>query len=183
MPEAKTQGRVFKGLQAVRRHLIELGYQLAKNTVYDHARTGKLKPRKDGLFHEDDVLRYAQKFVKKAETKATPEGEAEDRSLVELTLRAKEAAARMNELKLQKAQGELVERDWFEREVAKRTAVFKETFLAFCREAVGPVIQTAGGEPERAPEVQACLVELAHQAMDRLARSPQVEIPTGGDHA
>ena len=169
--------RTFEKAQPMVRCLREMGYELGKNTIYRHLKPGKLEPGKDGLYHEDDILKYAHKHFRKAEDKTTPEKAKEERSLADVTLRAKEASARINELKLQKAQGQLMERELVELEFAKRTAVFKKSFLAFAREVTAGVIAQAEGNPAAAAKVQAYLERQARISMDRLARAPEVLIP------
>lgn len=55
----------FKNLFAVHRYLVKQGVKICKSTLYVHFAEGKIQPRRDGLYTEGIVTRYAKNYLKR----------------------------------------------------------------------------------------------------------------------
>jgi hypothetical protein len=165
----------FKNLQKVRQYLMDHNYKISKSQLYQHGKTGMIKPRQDGEFYQDDVDGYAADFLKtKAGGRPMRVGQLRRNEAEAAKL---EAQARHWQLKADILAGQYVRKDTFERELAYRALVFKSDIQTFIRSQAGIIVEMTKGEKDRVPDLIEHMMTAAAQWLNRYAADREFKVP------
>jgi hypothetical protein len=175
-PEEKTH-QTFANVLAVFEYLKKAGWKIGKSLVYEHRKSGMLRPSKDGLFHLADVERYIA--IAQLENINNPTGKlekfAEEKARIELEREKEKLAYDKHKNKL--ARGMFVPREAFEQELAKRAAVIKSDGENFFRGGAEKTIAMVGGDPSRAPALIEYQLDAFADWLNRYAGDKEFKVP------
>jgi hypothetical protein len=164
---------------AVYEYLSDQGWKVKKSTVYNHRKEGKIRQQKDGTFLVSDVDKYAAANLQRLD--GTTEGSEDVDLWQKKKLQAEadkmEAGARLWKKKADVLDGKYVPRDFFERELVKRAAVFKNDIESFIQAKALDIIHLVGGNPTKAPDLIEYMHDQAEDWLDRYAEDREFTIP------
>lgn len=166
----------FKNLQKVRQYLLDHGYKISKSQLYDHGKAGKIKPRQDGEFYQDDIDEYAAAFLK---TKAggRPISDVQNRRN-EAEARKMEAQARLWRLKADILAGQYIKRDSFELDLTSRSLLFKHDLQNLARAQAPTICRLVNGDRQLIPELMDFLLEQFAIFLNRYAEDREFVVPS-----
>ena len=162
---------------AVFRYLDDEGWKVKQRTVYKHKDEGKLpSPRPDGTYSIPDIDAYAQSFLRR---KDGSNAELDDlqRKRLQAETAISEARALSLQLRAQKQAGDLVPKDWSERELAGRLLILKNDFENVARGDALPMVHLVQGNPDRVPDLIAFLLDRIWSTLDRYAAPRDIKVP------
>lgn len=176
---ADPAARTFKNLNQAAAWLREQGWKISDSTIYNHHTRNLINPRADGLYHEADLLRYAQNTLKRKDGAGSEKLEAlqERKALAEIE-RAEVQAAKMR-LQQEILEGKYITKEQHEREMAARARLLKADVLNFGRLYVEDLIHLVGGDPAQAPEALAIFERQAEQWLNRYAVQGEIRLGAG----
>jgi len=169
----------FPNILAVVEYLKAGGWKIAKSMAYQHRKEGKVRPREDGVFHVKDVVKYARVFLRKIETGKTVSADID-------AVQQEKARAETDKLKAQAehwqiktaiARGLLVEKDQFERELARRAAVFRADIENFIRAHAAGITALVSGDATKAPDLIEYMMDAAEGWLDRYSGEHEFSVP------
>lgn len=167
----------YKSIQDVIRRVNEMGYKLAKS-AYNHAERGLLRPNEHGTYTQDIIDKYiVQANIKKKDGSRREKQEKINSERQNAETRRINAQAEREEFKLQRERGLYVPKESFERELSYRAMVFKMDGEAFCRSEAGSIIELVGGDKDKIPDLQECLLEKFHKWLSRYAADKEFIVP------
>jgi hypothetical protein len=168
--------RVFKNPRQVAAFLSELGWKVSENTVYNHRDRGLLRPDKDGLFREAEVMRYAANNLKRKDGSGSEKLAAllERRALADIV--KAEAQAGKARLQQEIMEGKYITKEEHFRAMATRARLLKADMLNFGRLYVENLIHIVGGDPGQAPEALAFVERQVEQWLNRYAVQGEIRL-------
>ncbi len=168
--------RTFKNLNQAAAWLREQGWKISDSTIYNHHTRNLINPRADGLYHEADLLRYAQNTLKRKDGAGSEKLEAlqERKALAEIE-RAEVQAAKMR-LQQEILEGKYITKEQHEREMAARARLLKADMQNFNRLYVEDLIHLVGGDPAQAPEALAFVERHTERWLNRYAIQGEISL-------
>ncbi len=168
--------RVFKNPRQVAAYLSELGWKVSENTVYNHRDRGLLRPDKDGLFREAEVMRYAANNLKRKDGSGSEKLAAllERRALADIV--KAEAQAGKARLQQEIMEGKYITKEEHFRAMVTRARLLKADMLNFGRLYVENLIHIVGGDPGQAPEALAFVERQVEQWLNRYAVQGEISL-------
>ncbi|HBJ74410.1 MAG TPA: hypothetical protein DDY86_02545 [Syntrophaceae bacterium] len=171
--------QTFPNILAVVDYLRAYGWKVGKSIAYQHRNDGKIKPREDGIFYQKDVDKYARTFLRRHDTGMTISAEYE--SVQQEKSRAEadklKAQAEHWQIKTAIARGLYVEKDQFERELARRAAVFKADIENFIRAQAVGIISLVSGDGTKAPDLIEHMLDQAESWLNRYSSTEEFTVP------
>ncbi len=170
--EPDSSERIFASILDVVHYLDQEGWKVSKTTAYDHwKREGKIKARPQGGFTIAAVREYARLHLQRKDgTSGTEDTEDLQSQKVAAEVRRILSDAKMRELKLRTALGELMPKSQVEIELAERAANLKTYFAAVFRSSAGRIVKIVKGDPQTAAELISFLLGLNKKAFDNYSR-------------
>jgi len=162
----------FPNILAVVEYLNTRGWKVGKSAAYLHwKKYSKIRPREDGLFHIKDVLKYANTHLQRvdSDTIQQEKSRAEADKL--------KAQAEHWQIKTAIAKGLYVEKDAFERELARRAAVFRSDIEVFIRSQAVGIINLVSGDATKAPDLIEFMLDQAEGWLDRYSGEKEFTVP------
>lgn len=101
----------YNNLTEVYTYLEENGWKVSKDTVYKHARAGKLKPDGAGKYTKKNVDFYAESFLHQKSTVRKSKSEELQRKKLEEELRGKKLQNEREYIRLMQDKGRLIEKE------------------------------------------------------------------------
>jgi len=170
----------LSGIPSVSKYLHTKGWKVAKRTLYQHRKEGRLRPKEDGTFEMKDVDKYARLHLKKLDgLRPSDKIEAIQEKKLLNEMRKAKAQADHYELKTEIMKGKYIEYARHESDLAARSTIFKTDLTNFYHSEVEKIIKLVNGDLEKAPELLQYMLtnldnSLARYSMDR---EFTVEIP------
>lgn len=171
MSEIKSQIEVY-------RFLIREGWNVAKSTVYNHIRDGKLAPNRSGVFDPKVIRDHAksQKSWKRADGSHLQTTETKAKAKAETRLKI--AQAQRTELKYQKESGQVIPIERVESQFAARLRLFKRALEQFFDAEAPTIVRLVAGDQEKIPTLRAHLDRGLAEALDQYAGQGDIfEVP------
>ncbi len=169
---------VFPTVAEVLRYLHEAGWRVSKSAVYEHVRTGKLLPSKNGMFLRRTVDRYAQKWLKPRNPDEVPEQALQLKRLRADLRRARERAA-LVQSRVERLMREYLLREQVALDLASHRALFQGLLPELASRMVEVAIETTEGDPARANEAKAFVLHHLTQCLE--AYDPHSEEEEGDE--
>lgn len=169
----------FPNILAMVEYLQAGGWKIAKSLAYKHRNEGRIRPQQDGLFHNKDVQKYARTFLRRADTGKTVSDnfDAQQNEKQAAETDKLKAQARHWGMKAGILEGLYVEKGLFERELARRAAVFKNDIDSFIRSQAAGIINMVAGDAAKTPDLIEYMLEQAENWLDRYAEDKEFRIP------
>lgn len=168
--------RVFKNPRQVAAFLMDQGWKVSENTLYNHRDRNLIRPNQDGLFLERDVLRYANDHLRRKDGAGSAKLEAlqERKALAEI----ERAEAQAGKLRLQQEilEGKYIALEQYQRDLATRARLLKADMLGFMRLAMEEIIFLVQGDPSRAPEALALAERMVEDWLHRYASQGEIRL-------
>ena len=162
---------------AIVEHLSGKGWKIKKSTAYQHIKEGKLRARKDGHFSVGDVERYAANFLKRLDGAKADLLDTIQQEKAKAETDKMKAQAEHWQIKTAVARGLYVEKDTFERELARRAAVFRNDIENFVRSQAGGIINLVAGDDTKTPDLIQFMLEQAEDWLDRYSGDKEFTVP------
>lgn len=138
---------------------IEFGqhrWEISRRTFYNYVGPrANCKPRADGRYHADDIVKIAQAAGWRPHPSVRPGtqggegGKGDGDTLLRERIRRERLRADNEELDLRKRRGELVERREMERLLAAAVVVLENEMMNWVHEKARGIIHLVGGDPRR----------------------------------
>lgn len=171
--ETKVQAEVL-------RYLLATGWDVRKQTCYNHIGSGKLQKNRGGLYTKNAVKKYAEAWLVHRGLGATvgesDENLAKTKTLAEI--KRIETAEKRDNLKLEVEKGLYIPRDQVEKELAARVVVVDQS-LEFCyRSKITEMVTMVGGDMGKAPLLLDLLIKNKNELMQQMASMDDFTIET-----
>lgn len=159
-------------------HLKKSGWKVSKSTVYNHKKSGLLRPETDGTFKISTIEKYID-AAKLPRLDGRPEDGTERLAEDSQRIRNRKEMAQAEhwELKTKIAKGLYVPKDAFERELAQRAMIFKADMESFFRAQAGGIIALTGGDKEKTPDLIEFLLASGAGWLNRYATDREFIVP------
>jgi len=171
--------RPLPNLLAVADWLKHHGWKVSKSKLYADAKTGKIIPDSDGAYPIRSVEKYAGQHLR--QKGALGKRDEALSSIAEQKARAEadklRSQADMAAIKLKIAQGQYVEKEYFDRELAKRAAFFRNDLETFCRSRSSAIIAFVEGDHNKAPDLIQYLLECMEEFFGRYVENREFSVP------
>jgi hypothetical protein len=167
----------FDTLKAVIEFLKGKYPDVVQSTVYSHAKKGMIQAGTDGKYTLSVVEDYAKFYLAKLDydpDKIDLDPEHEKR-LAE-TKKAQAQAIHWD-TKTKIMTGDYIEREAYERALAKRAAIFKSDLTNFARAEAGEICSILEGNAVKIPDLIEHLLERFEQFLDRYAADIEHDLP------
>jgi hypothetical protein len=162
------EDQTFPNILAVTDYLSMNGWKIKKSAAYLHAGQGKLRPQSDGSYAVKAVLKYAKMFLKRRDGQAiSGRMESVQQERLQSEARKIRFQADLFEMKSKLFAGSYVEKGSFEHALAQRAILFRSDVETFCRGAVADIIAMVGGDPGKAPDLIAFMIEQSNDWLKR----------------
>ncbi len=169
---------VLANALAVANYLNLQGWRAGKSTVYKHLKEGKLRPHSDGSFLLSDVEKYAIAFLVRKNGSVSAKLDQLQKDRLDAAKRKEIAQARHWEIKTNILEGEFVPKDFFERELAKRAAVFKSDLENFARSESAGIINLVAGDAGKGPDLIEYMLARIGRFLERYAEEKEFAVPS-----
>lgn len=155
------------------------GWKVSKSKVYADAKTGRIAATPDGTYSIKSVEKYAGNYLR--QKGAVGKRDETLNSIAEQKAKAEadklRSQADMAAIKLRIAQGQYVDKEYFDRELAKRAAVFRNDLETFCRSRSAEIIAFVEGDSNKAPDLIQYLIEHIEEFLGRYAEDREFQVP------
>jgi len=147
--------QAFKNILEVVKYLRAYGWKIGKSIAYQHRHDGKIRPQADGLFHLKDIEKYAKTFLRRVETGklASDQYDANQNEKQAAETQKMKAQARHWDMKAGILEGLYVEKDLFERELARRLAVLKNDVWSSIYSGAPGIVNVVDGNIEKVSDL------------------------------
>jgi hypothetical protein len=141
-------------LSAILEYLEGTGWRVTKTSLYRHQKEGKLSPRPDGSYREQDIDRYARTFLKQKSTGKRLREKAEElqRAKVEKELKNLDIEYERKKFNLDKDKGRYLLREEMEIELAGRAGILDAGLKHWVQSKAAEWIRGFGGDISRVGE-------------------------------
>lgn len=164
-------------LLAVVDYLTGRGWKIRKSAAYKHRHEGKIRPQMNGTYKIPDVEKYAQTFLKRLDGGGRdPRDDFQSEKQAAETEKIR-AQARHWSMKASILEGRYVEKGLFERELARRAAVFKNDIENFCRSQAAGIISLVAGDAAKTPDLIEHMLGQAENWLGRYAEEKEFKLP------
>lgn len=171
------QEKTLANAQKVAAYLIDQGWKASRQTIQRHKKEGKLLPGADGSFRLSDISKYAATSLQRLDGSQTGKpGQLQQDKLIAET-RKSLAQAEHWEKKTSLLSGELVPKDLFERELAKRASVFRNDLESFARSEAAGIIHLVEGDAGKVSDLIDYMLGKIDDFLDRYAEEREFTIP------
>lgn len=155
----------------VLRYLLATGWDVKKQTCYNHIGSGKLQKNRGGLYTKNAVKKYAELWLVHRGLGSTV-GESEE-NLAKTKTRSEikriQTAEEKDRFDLEVKQGLYIPRDQVEKELASRVVVVDQS-LEFCyRSKITEMVTMVGGDMGKAPLLLDLLIQNKNELMQQMA--------------
>jgi hypothetical protein len=158
-------------------YLSARGWKIKKSAAYQHHKDGKIRPQKNGAYRVSDVERYASTFLKHLDGAKMDALDTIQQEKAQAELGKLQAQTKHWELRNEIASGRYVEKDAFERELAKRAIIFRNDLENFCRTEAAGIIEMAEGNAEKLPDVVEYMLDKTNVYLARYAEDKEFQLP------
>ncbi len=169
--------KALSNILAVVDHLSAQRWKVKKSTVYNHRKEGKIRPQPDGSFRVADVERYAEAYLRRKDGGESGKLDKLQERKLNAEISKTEAQARHWATKADAYSGAYVPRDLFERELAKRAAIFRNDLETFSSAEAGGIVSLAAGDPGRIPDVIEHLLGRFEEFLARYTEEREFKVP------
>jgi len=168
--------RAFKNPRQVAAFLAEQGWKISENTAYNHRDRGMLRPGKDGVYREAEVMRYAAANLKRKDGGGSEKLEAlQERKVLAEIERAEAQAAKMR-LQQEILEGKYIPLEQYQRDLATRARLLKADMQNWARLFVEEFIFLVGGDQAKAPEALALAERQVEDWLHRYASQGEIRL-------
>lgn len=171
------EGPTLPNLLAVVDYLNGKGWKVRKSSAYQHHKDGKIRPQKNGAYRVTDVEKYAATFLKRMDGGKEGAADAYQSAKQAAETEKLKAQARHWGMKAGILEGLYVEKDLFERELARRASVFRNDIDNFIRSQAAGIINLVAGEAGKTPDLIDFMLNHAEDWLDRYAEDKEFKIP------
>jgi len=174
----------FPNLLRVLEYLKRQGWKIGKSALYQHRREGRIRQAEDGTYTKRAVDKYARTFLKRLDGQGpADEIEALQRAKLRAEKEKTEAQARHWELRTKIERGYYVRRSEVETALAARAVVLRSGYEDFVRAEADQMVKLVEGNPERAPDLVAYLLEAGEEWFDQYSDDKEFVAVITGDAA
>jgi len=171
-------GDTLPNLLAVVKYLKSRGWKIGKSKAYQDHKDGKIKTQKNGAFRIADIEKYAITFdLKRIDGVKADSLDAIQQEKARAEADKLKAQAEHWQIKTAIARGLYVEKDTFERELARRAAVFRSDGENFCRSQAPGIISLVSGDAAKTPELIDYMLDHLEGWLDRYASEQKFTVP------
>lgn len=171
------QEKTLSNTQKVAAYLIDRGWKASRQTIQRHKKEGKLRPQTDGSFRISNVEKYAAASLQRLDGSQTGKPDPLQRDKLIAETRKSLAQAEHWEKKTSLLSGELVPKDLFERELAKRASVFRNDLESFARSEAAGIIHLVEGNAGKVSDLIDYMLGKTDDFLDRYAEEKEFTIP------
>lgn len=175
--EYSKEEKTLPHVMAVVDHLAAQGWKVKKSAVYNHRKEGKLHPQDDGSFRITDAERYAERYLKRKDGSESPKLENLQKKRLIAEISKTEAQAEHWANKAKASSGSFVPKEYHERDLARRAAVFRSDLETFARSEAPDIVNLFGGDAGKIPELVSWLLERFAGFLAAYAEEREFTIP------
>lgn len=159
-------------------YLANQGWKISRGLFYQHRDERKVRPARDGRFHEKDLIKYAKRYLKKKDGSSADEETGQlQQAKIDAETRKLKAQAEHWEIRTKTLSGQFVEKSWFERELAARAAVFRSDIENFFRSEASAIVAMVGGDPARTSDLSEFMMGRVEEWLARYSEGRKFETP------
>lgn len=166
----------FDNLLQVTEYLKEKGWKVAKSTIYNHRKEGKLKATPAGKFTVKSVLDYAQDHLDRVETKLRISAEEQQRKEKALQIRKIEEEVIALIRKNEKEAGRLISREDADQGHAARAAVLDEDLSYRFQTCAVDMVEKFGIDPGYISDLINYLMNIKNEVLNNYATAMEYEV-------
>lgn len=174
-------GGVIRGVAAALEYLHSQGWTVSRASFYGHQKAGKIRPDARGEYTARALDRYAKTFLAKRSTAPSVDLEELERGKLEAEARKMSAQADHWELRTAVDAGRYVDRSLVGMALAARASLLRADLEDHARQSAPGIVEAAGGDPERIPEVIEIMIAGINTALHRYAERMEIVRNDDGD--
>lgn len=174
--EASAAVETLKNVAAILDYAKARGYRLKRATAYKHQAEGRFRADSEGRYPVDKIDKYLA-TLRKIGGGIEEKSERQQAARAQATADKEAAQARYWQIRTKIMEGEYVEKNAFERALAQRAAIFKNDIESFCRAQAAAIINLAGGNADRAPDLIEFMLEKSAEWLNRYAVEQEFALP------
>jgi len=168
--------KTFKNLKEIAAHLKTEGWKVAQSTVYEHGRTGKIRPDKGKAYSGRTVQRYAHRHLMLQQTRAKlGDDELQQRKLIAEVAKLTEHA-KLAQIKRMAEEGKYILRSEVELELAGRAAVLDNRWTYQIQTEAPEIIGVVDGDPKRTGDLIRLLMDWKNDILNEFASTREFEV-------
>jgi len=178
-PRTSGRGPALKNILAVCDHLTRLGWKIRKSSAYKAMHEGKIRPQPDGSCLAADAERFAETVLRRLDGGKNDADRLEQLQQEKLVAEVDKtkAQARHWAMRAETLSGAYVPRDLFERELARRAAIFRNDLETFSSAEAGGIVAVADGDTARIPDVIEHILGRVESFVARYSEERTFEVP------
>lgn len=169
--ETKTKSEVL-------RYLIDAGWQVKRQTFYNHCNDGKLRVNRQGIYSRRMVKKYAESYLVHASVGV----KKDDHEINLATTKTQKEIARIStaeeheRFKLDILRGKYILRDDVYRELASRGVVLNNGLEYLFQAHLAEMIALVGGDQQKAPELLKFLQDKKDEQLNAFANMGEFRV-------
>jgi hypothetical protein len=162
---------------AIVEYLDARGWKAGTSTIYKHQKEGKIRPQQDGTFRIADCDKYAATYLKHKDGTGSMKLDTLQQEKLQAEIAKTKAQAEHWEIKAKASSGAYVPKELFERELARRAAVFRNDLENFARSEADGIVAAVEGDPSKVPDLIEYLLGRVEEFLDRYSREREFTVP------
>jgi hypothetical protein len=153
------------------------GWKVKKSAVYKHRKEGKIRPQADGTFRIADVDRYAETYLKRKDGSESGKLDKlqQEKLVAEISKTKAQAEHWVNKAKA--SSGSYIPKDQYERDLARRAAVFRSDLETFARADAADMVSLVAGDAGKIPELVTWLLGRFDGFLANYAEEREFKVP------
>jgi phage terminase Nu1 subunit (DNA packaging protein) len=155
------------------------GWKVSKSKVYADAKNGRIPSTSDGAYTVKAVEKYAGNYLRQKGSFSRRDESlstiAEQKAEADKELTQTKAA--LAKLKLAAAEGNLVDKDYFDRELSRRAAIFRSDLEGMVRSKGADFSAVVSGEVGRIPDLIDAMLQELETVLSRYSEERPIEVP------
>ena len=167
----------------VLRYLLADGWEVKKQTFYNHCKTGKLTKNRSGVFTRQGVKKYASTWLIRTDTGETVSASEEALAVVKTRAEIKRinTAQKRDQFKLETDQKKYVLRSDMEAELVARAIVLDNGFVHLIQSATPDIVALVKGDQKLVSDLVTFLMEKKDELLNQYANTKTFKVILEGD--
>ena len=159
-------------------YLAGAGWIAKRSTVFLHCKQGKLLPKDDGQYHQNDIDRYAKTWLKQQSTRKKIRDLEDElqRKVLQSELSIKEEELKRKRRQNEIEEGKYIEQKKMEEELAGRAGILEAGLKHWVQSRAADWIRAVGGDVRKAGEMINAMIRDLDEHINSYAQAKEYEL-------
>jgi hypothetical protein len=169
----------FKNIKAVAAYVIAQEYKIDQSSVYNHAKAGLLGKKKNGVYTLTQIQKYCRDYLVKKEAHQTVQQEGLARKKVETEISLQEVNYKLQEIKLAREEGRVIEKDIVYQQFAALTIGLENAVKGQATVEAEEAVQMIGDADNKPARFVEIFNDIMDRALNKMAKINNLEVIFG----